>query len=104
MQGLIAQIQMLLTALSAFLPLLPQHMRRAAADVLGAAAQALAVGDGLSVHVGDLAARLHAVRVEIETIAAADRPVTAHEMDAAMARLAAASASFRTALAAAGAV
>jgi len=94
----IMQLQLLLAALSAFLPLAPSESRERIADVLDTAARALAAGGAIAGNVDDLAVKLAAVRAEVEAMVAAGRQVTADELDVAMARVRAASANFRTAL------
>lgn len=99
MQALMLQLQMLLAALSAFLPLAPSGIRARAADILSLAASVLAAGGSVAVNMDDLAAKLAAVRAEIEAMVAAGREVSVDELDAAMARVRDASAAFRAALA-----
>ncbi len=99
MQALMLQLQMLLAALSAFLPLVPTGIRARAVDILTFAASVLAAGGSVAVNLDDLAAKLAAVRAEIEAMAAAGREVSADELDAAMGRVRDASAAFRAALA-----
>ena len=98
MQTVLLQLQMLLAALSAFLPLIPSEARERAASFLDLAANALAAGGSVAAHLDDLAAKLAAVRAEIETMVAAGREVAPEELDAAMIRVRAASAAFRAAL------
>lgn len=99
MQTLMLQVQMLLAALSAFLPLVPAATRVRAAEILDLAAKALAALGSIGANFDDLARRLAAVRAEIEAMAAAGREVSADELDAAMGRVRTASAAFRAALA-----
>jgi hypothetical protein len=99
MLNLMLQLQMLLAALSAFLPLVPTDHRSRAAEILDLAAKALAAGGAVATNLDDLARKLAAVRAEVEAMAAAGRAVTAEELEAAMARVRAASAAFRAALA-----
>lgn len=94
----IMQLQLLLAALSTFLPLAPSESRERIADVLDAAAKALAAGGAIASNIDDLAVKLSAVRAEVEAMVAAGRQVTADELDVAMARVRAASANFRAAL------
>ncbi|MGE0741023.1 MAG: hypothetical protein AB7O98_06745 [Hyphomonadaceae bacterium] len=101
MLNLMLQLQMLLAALSAFLPLVPSERRARAAEILDVAAKALAAGQSTAVNLDDLAVKLAGIRAEVEAMAAAGRLVTADELDAAMARVRAASGAFREALAAA---
>lgn len=94
----IMQLQLLLAALSAFLPLAPSEYRERISEVLEAAAKALAAGGAVAANVDDLAVKLAAIRAEVEAMAAAGRVVTADELDVAMARVRSASTTFRTAL------
>ncbi len=98
MLNLIAQVQMLLAALAAFLPLVPDRQRVRAAALLDLAAKALAAGASTAANLDDLAAKLAIVRADVEVMAASGRAVTEAEMDAALARVRAASAGFREAL------
>ncbi len=98
MFNLMLQLQMLLAALSAFLPLVPDKQRNRAAEILDVAANALAVGGVVAVNIDDLAGKLASVRAEVEAMAAAGRPVTAEQLDEALIRVRAASAAFRAAL------
>lgn len=98
MLGLMLQLQMLLAALSAFLPLVPEDSRIRAAEILDMAAKALAAGGSVATNLDDLAGKLAAVRADVERMAAAGRAATPEELDAAMARVRAASAAFRAAL------
>jgi hypothetical protein len=97
----IMQLQLLLTALSAFLPFAPEKHRARITDILEVAGKALAAGGSVAANLDDLAAKLAAIRAEVEAMAAAGRAVTADELDAAMARVRTASAAFRAALQAA---
>jgi hypothetical protein len=101
MNALILQVQLLLAALSAFLPLVRSESRARAGEILEMAAKVLAAGAAVGGNLDDLAKKLAAVRAEVEAMAAAGRAVTPDELDAAMARVRAASAAFRAALAAA---
>jgi hypothetical protein len=98
MLNLMLQLQMLLAALSAFLPLIPAEHRARAAEVIDLVAKVLAAGGSVGANLDDLAAKLVAVRGEVEAMAVAGRAVTAAELDAAMSRVRAASAAFRAAL------
>ncbi|MEZ5996068.1 MAG: hypothetical protein R3C25_09950 [Hyphomonadaceae bacterium] len=98
MFNLLLQLQMLLAALSAFLPLVPSAQRAQAAGFLDIAAKALAAGGAMGANLEDLARKLAEVRAEVEAMAGAGRSVTAEELDAAMARVRAASAAFRQAI------
>jgi outer membrane murein-binding lipoprotein Lpp len=98
MHNFILQLQLLLAALSALLPLAPNGYRVRIAEVLSAVAKALAAGAAVSTNVDDLAAKLAALRAEVEQIAESGRAISETEFDVAMARVGAASAAFRSAL------
>lgn len=98
MFNLMLQLQMLLAALSAFLPLVPEKQRTRAAEILDVAANALAVGGTVATNIDDLAGKLAGVRAEVEAMAAAGRQVTPEELDDALIRVRTASAAFRAAL------
>ena len=61
-------------------------------------AKALSVGGSIATNLDDLAAKLAAIRAEVEAMAQAGRNVSPEELDAAMARVRTASAAFRAAL------
>ena len=86
----IMQLQLLLTAVSALLPLAPERYRARIAEILAIAGQALAAGGAVAVNIDDLAAKLAAIRVEVEAMAQAKHEVTETELDLAMARVRAA--------------
>ena len=98
MLNLLLQLQLLLAALSAFLPLVPEDHRIRAAEILDVAAKVLAAGGSVAGNVDDLAVKLAAIRAEVEAMAAGGRTVGVEQLDAAMVRVRAASAAFRTAL------
>ena len=98
MLNMILQLQLLLAALSAFLPLVPDASRARAGEILDVAAKALAAGGAVAGNLDDLAAKLSTIRAEVEAMAASGRAVTGDELDAAMARVRTASAAFRAAL------
>ncbi len=98
MLNLMLQLQLLLAALSAFLPLAPAEHRTRAPEIIDIAAKALAAGGSIGANLDDLAAKLCAVRAEVEAMAVAGRAVTSEEIDAAMMRVRSASAAFRAAL------
>lgn len=98
MLNLMLQLQLLLAALSAFLPLVPTEHRVRAAEILDVAAKALSAGGSVASNLDDLAVKLAAVRAEVEAMATTGRAVTADELDQAMARVRTASAAFRAAL------
>lgn len=98
MLNLILQLQMLLAALSAFLPLVPEENRERAAEILDTVATALAAGNSVGANLDDLAAKLAAIRAEVEAMASAGRDVSGEELEASMARVRTASAAFRAAL------
>lgn len=94
----IMQIQLLLTAISALLPFAPDRYRARIAEILSIAGQALAAGGAVAANIDDLAAKLAAIRTEVEAMAQAGHAVSEAELDAAMARVRTASAAFRSAL------
>jgi hypothetical protein len=96
--NLILQLQLLLAALSAFLPLVPADSRARVGEILDMAGKALSAGGAVATNADDLARKLADVRSEVEAMAAAGRRVTAAELDAAMMRVRSASAAFRAAL------
>lgn len=98
MLNLLLQLQLLLAALSAFLPLVPEEYRVRAAEILDVAAKALAAGGSIATNVDDLAVKLAAIRAEVEAMAAGGRTVSVEQLDAAMVRVRSASAAFRAAL------
>lgn len=98
MLAIMLQVQMLLAALSAFLPLVPEASRARAGELLDMAGKALAAGGAVATNLDDLAQKLAHVRGEVEAMASAGRAVTPDELDAAMIRVRAASADFRAAL------
>jgi hypothetical protein len=96
MLNLMLQLQMLLAALSAFLPLVPEESRERAAEVLAVVGKALSAGGAIATNLDDLAVKLAAIRAEVEAMAG--RGVTPEELEGAMTRVRAASAAFREAL------
>ncbi|MDZ4693453.1 hypothetical protein [Terricaulis sp.] len=102
MNKLMLQVQLLLAALSALLPLVPLEHRGRVAEILETAAKALAFTGVLGAGAEDIAEKLAAVRANVEAMAAAGRAVTDDELAAAMTRVRSASADLRAALAAAG--
>lgn len=98
MLNLIMQLQMLLAALSMFLPLVPSESRIRAAEIIDVVAKALAAGNAIGANLDDLAAKLAGIRAEVEAMAAAGRAVSAEELESAMTRVRSASAAFRAAL------
>lgn len=98
MLNVLLQLQLLLAALSAFLPLVPEEHRLRAAEILDVAVKVLAAGGSIAGNVDDLALKLAAIRAEVEAMAASGRAVSAEQLDDAMVRVRAASATFRAAL------
>lgn len=96
------QVQLLLGAVSALLPMAPEPIRVKLAGVIDLAAQALRTVEAGAREVDDLAVKLRAVRDEIESLAETGRPATAVRLDEAFERVRAASAAFRAALAQTG--
>jgi|GEM_PF-2069523 len=97
MLNLLLQLQLLLAALSAFLPLVPEEYRVRAGEILDVVAKVLSAGGSIASNVDDLAVKLAAIRAEVEAMAAAGRAVSEEQLDAAMVRVRAASAAFREA-------
>jgi len=97
MRSLILQLQLLLAALGALLPLVPQASRARFAEVFDLAAQALRLGERTLAEADDLAGKLARIRADVEAMAAAGRPLTPDRLDEAWARVAAASRAFRDA-------
>lgn len=98
MLKVVLQVQMLLAALSAFLPLVPESKRGRAGEILELAGRALSASGAVAGNLDDLAAKLAAIRAEVEAMVQQDRSASADELDAAMSRVRVASASFREAL------
>lgn len=98
MLNLLLQLQLLLAALSAFLPLVPEEHRARAGEILDIVAKVLSAGGSIASNADDLAAKLVAVRAEVEAMATAKSAVSAEQLDAAMNRVRAASTAFRAAL------
>lgn len=96
MQAFIAQLQLLLAALSAFLPMLPEKKRADATHIFDALGVALTVSATASANFEDLAIKLKALRAEIEAMG--DQPANIEAIESAFARLREASASFRAAI------
>lgn len=92
------QVQLLMGALSALLPLAPEAMREKLAAVLDLAAQALRLTQAAARERDDLAEKLRRIRADIEAIVASGAAITPTRFDEAFARVQAASASFRAAL------
>lgn len=98
MTKLIFQAQLLLATLSALLPLAPPARHDQIAAMLELAAGAIAAGAALAENADDAAAKLAALRRELEVMAASGRPLGVEDLDAALARVRAASAAFRNAI------
>jgi hypothetical protein len=103
MSSVILQLQLLLGALSALLPLVPAATRISLGAILDVASKALSIGESAAGDLTALAQKLAAVRAEVEAMAAAGRDATPDELDAAIARIHAASDAFHAALETAGA-
>lgn len=98
MLNLILQVQMLLAALSAFLPLVPEAQRTRVSAILELAGKAFAVGGAVAPNLDDLARKLAAIRADVEAMVARGGGVSAEEMDSALMRVRSASAAFRAAM------
>lgn len=103
MSSLILQLQLLLGALSALLPLVPAATRVSLGGILDIAAKVLSIGEAASNDLTDLAQKLAAIRAEVEAMAASGHDATPEELDAAAARVRAASDAFHAAFATADA-
>ncbi len=99
MHAIIVQIQLALGALAALLPLLPGDGREEAARILEAIGRAFAAIDLVAENYDDLALKLKALRAEIEAMAEAGAPAGVEAVEAAFARVKAASEAFRAAVA-----
>jgi hypothetical protein len=87
-------IDLLLAALSALLPLVPDKHRARAGDVLHVVSDVTNAAASIGDHAADLAAKLAALRAEVDAMGA----VSASDMDQALTRVREASAAFRAAL------
>jgi hypothetical protein len=97
MSGFILQVQLLLAALSAVLPLAPEKNRAQLAHVLETIAAALRLGEVAAGAGAELGARFAALRGEIEQMAAASAEVDLQQLEAAFARVRVASVALRVA-------
>jgi hypothetical protein len=95
----VVQLQLLLGALSAILPLSPPEHRARLAEVFELAGRVLSVGALGGETLNDLTTKLRRVRVDIERLVETGAPVTPEQLDAAMAKVRRASAAFRAAAA-----
>jgi hypothetical protein len=102
MHALILQIQMLLAAVGAVAPLAPEPIRPKLVAVFKLIGEALSAVDAGADALEKLAPRLSRIRRDVEALAESGQPVSADALDAAMARVAAASAAFRRAARAGG--
>lgn len=92
----VLQLDLLLAAVSALLPLVPAQHRDRAADILDAARDAANAAAAIGAHLGDLSQNLAGLRSEIDAMG--DRAVTSEDMDRALLGASEASATFREAL------
>lgn len=97
MHALILQLQLLLAALGALLPLVPEASRVRIAALFELAAKALLLGDRAAGQAHDLAQKLARIRADVEAMAAEGRPLTPDRIDEAWTRVEAASRAFRDA-------
>ncbi len=86
MLNVIAQLEMLIAAISAFLPLIPEEQRDRATRFLSLAARGLSAGAHAAANLEDLADKLALIRAEVEAMAEAGASVSAAQLDAAMER------------------
>ena len=68
MLNFLLQLQLLLAALSAFLPLVPEEHRVRAGEILDVVAKVLSAGGSIASNVDDLAVKLAAIRAEVEAM------------------------------------
>lgn len=101
MQTLIVQLQFLLTALGALLPLVPAQNREKLSELLRMAADALRLGDAVAEEARDVAMKLRAIRLDVEALALNGESIDADKIDHAFERVRAASHALRAALEAA---
>ena len=92
------QLQMLLAALSAFLPLVAERETRSSRRDSRRRRQSARRWRFGRYELDDLALKLSDIRAEVEAMVAAGRAATPEELDASMARVRSASAAFRSAL------
>jgi hypothetical protein len=97
MHAFFIQVQLLLAALSAALPLAPAGNRAQLADVLETIATALKLGESAMDSAESLAARFAAPRGEVERMAAVSPHASPDELEMAFERVRSASAAFRAA-------
>jgi hypothetical protein len=95
MDAFILQIQLLLAALSAVLPLAPARSRAQLGHVLETIAAALKLGEAAAGAAEELAQKFARLHAEVTQMAALSTHVSAEELDAAFERVRAASAAFR---------
>lgn len=98
MPAVLMQLQMLLSALSAFMQVTPLAAKPRALEALSFVGRALSAGAAAAEEVEDLADRLRVLRLEVEQMAQRREPLRSEELDAALARVRAASAGFQEAV------
>jgi hypothetical protein len=87
LSGFILQVQLLLAALSAVLPLAPEKNRAHLAHVLETIAAALKLGETAAGAGAELATKFAALRSEVEEMAALSTTVSAEQFEAAFERV-----------------
>ena len=92
------QLQLLLAALGALLPRVPEASRAKLAALVDLAAQALLLGERAGGAATELAMKLQRIRADVEAMAAEGRALTPDRIDEAWARVEAASRAFRAAV------
>lgn len=97
MHGFVIQVQLLLAALSAVLPLAPARNRAQLAHVLETIAAALKLGETALDSAESLASKFASLRGEVERMAALSPHASPDELEAAFERVRSASATFRAA-------
>lgn len=97
MHALILQMQMLLAAAGAVAPLAPGAVRPKLIALFKLIGEALSAVDAGGAALERLAPKLSRIRREMESLAETGAPISADALDAAIARVGAASAAFRRA-------
>ncbi|MGE3304303.1 MAG: hypothetical protein AB7M12_14455 [Hyphomonadaceae bacterium] len=98
MRSFLIQLHLLLSALGVLLPLAPPNRRAELGSILETIGAALALGEAAADGADALALQLKTVRLEIEAMAEAGRDAGEADLEAAFARVRAASAAFRAIL------
>jgi len=97
MPAVLMQLQMLLSALSAFVQITPLSAKPRAMEALGFVGRALSAGAAAAEEWDDLSERLRSLRLEVEALAERREPLSPEDLEDALSRVRAASAGFRAA-------